>query len=304
MNIFASDILFYVFGALAVILSLMVVFMRNPVSSAMMMALSFGATAAVMIGLGAHVLGILQILVYAGAIMVLFAFIIMLLNVKLETSPFRRPVSVAVGVIIAGLFLGQLIGIIYSLPGAKDCGRCPMASAEQAWNDLKIGQDGATEGNAGVACGLRASTSAFTDAEIDRQISNGQQQGNAESVQAPGATASGKHGVNGLPLDKIAICGQKQGNYAFSGNSIDRLLSLSIQPPRITLPPLSPKCSAHLYPEGTTIRAEIDNGEFPDTALLGRTLFDKYNRTLIIAGLALLVSSIGVVVLSRRPSGK
>ena len=110
MNIFASDILFYVFGALAVILSLMVVFMRNPVSSALMMALSFGATAAVMIGLGAHFLGILQILVYAGAIMVLFAFIIMLLNVKLETSPFRRPVSVAVGVIIAGLFLGQRIG--------------------------------------------------------------------------------------------------------------------------------------------------------------------------------------------------
>ena len=87
MNIFASDILFYVFGALAVVLSLMVVFMRNPVSSAMMMALSFGATAAVMIGLGAHFLGILQILVYAGAIMVLFAFIIMLLNVKQETSP-------------------------------------------------------------------------------------------------------------------------------------------------------------------------------------------------------------------------
>ena len=82
MNIFASDILFYVFGALAVVLSLMVIFMRNPVSSSMMMALSFGATAAVMIGLGAHFLGILQILVYAGAIMVLFAFIIMLLNVK------------------------------------------------------------------------------------------------------------------------------------------------------------------------------------------------------------------------------
>ena len=46
------------------------------------------------------------------------------------------------------------------------------------------------------------------------------------------------------------------------------------------------------------------NGEFPDTALLGRTLFDKYNRSLVIAGLALLVASIGVVVLSRRPSGK
>lgn len=143
MNIFASDILFYVFGALAVVLSLMVVFMRNPVSSAMMMALSFGATAAVMIGLGAHFLGILQILVYAGAIMVLFAFIIMLLNVKQETTPFSRPFSVAIGVIIACLFLGQLIGIIYSLPGAKETHRCPMASAEQAWNDLKIGQEDA-----------------------------------------------------------------------------------------------------------------------------------------------------------------
>ena len=158
MNIFASDILFYVFGALAVVLSLMVVFMRNPVSSAMMMALSFGATAAVMIGLGAHFLGILQILVYAGAIMVLFAFIIMLLNVKQETSPFSRPFSVAIGVIIAGLFLGQLIGIIYSLPGAKETHRCPMAGAEQAWNDLKIGQENAAPSKTGMgtpACGLR-----------------------------------------------------------------------------------------------------------------------------------------------------
>ena len=220
MNIFASDILFYVFGALAVVLSLMVVFMRNPVSSAMMMALSFGATAAVMIGLGAHFLGILQILVYAGAIMVLFAFIIMLLNVKQETSPFSRPFSVAIGVIIACLFLGQLIGIIYSLPGAKETHRCPMASAEQAWNDLKIGQEDAAPSKTGMetpACSLRN---------------------------------------NGAPS--------------------------------VILPP----------------REEIDNGEFPDTALLGRTLFDKYNRSLVIAGLALLVASIGVVVLSRRPSGK
>lgn len=251
MNIFASDILFYVFGALAVILSLMVVFMRNPVSSAMMMALSFGATAAVMIGLGAHFLGILQILVYAGAIMVLFAFIIMLLNVKRETSPFRRPVSVAIGIIIAALFLGQLIGVIYSLPGTRDSHRCPMATAEQAWNDLKIGQD--SPENAAVhstACeqGFTPSNCCVTREQLDKLI----------RPHAPAAV----------------------------------------------LPPLSPQCSAALYPEGTTIRAEIDNGEFPDTALLGRTLFDKYNRSLVIAGLALLVASIGVVVLSRRPSGK
>lgn len=251
MNIFASDILFYVFGALAVILSLMVVFMRNPVSSAMMMALSFGATAAVMIGLSAHFLGILQILVYAGAIMVLFAFIIMLLNVKRETSPLRRPVPVAIGVIIAALFLGQLIGVIYSLPGARDSHRCPMATAEQAWNDLKIGRngtDGASSGSTACERGFQPLNSPSTEKYRDRLINHSS--------------------------------------------------------PSVVLPPISPQCSAHLYPEGTAIRAEIDNGEFPDTALLGRTLFDKYNRSLIIAGLALLVASIGVVVLSRRPSGK
>lgn len=266
MNIFASDILFYIFGALAVILSLMVVFMRNPVSSAMMMALSFGATAAIMIGLGAHFLGILQILVYAGAIMVLFAFIIMLLNVKRETSPFRRPVSVAIGVIIAALFLGQLIGIIYSLPGAKETHRCPMATAEQAWNDLKIGQDSANSGKTGT---------------------NGL---SGECAQKPCVASGG--------------C-TRGSDYAITKASLDQLLHSTCGiAPSITLPPLSPQCSAHLYPEGTTIRAEIDNGEFPDTALLGRTLFDKYNRSLVIAGLALLVASIGVVVLSRRPSGK
>lgn len=261
MNIFASDILFYVFGALAVILSLMVVFMRNPVSSAMMMALSFGATAAVMIGLGAHFLGILQILVYAGAIMVLFAFIIMLLNVKRETSPFRRPISVAVGVIIAGLFLGQLIGIIYSLPGAKDCHRCPMATAEQAWNDLKIGQNEPCK----------------------------------DAMHSCTATDCANNG--------LITSSRRTSSYCITKKMLDELLAPSLAP-AIKLPPLSPQCSAHLYPEGTAIRTEIDNGEFPDTALLGRTLFDKYNRSLIIAGLALLVASIGVVVLSRRPSGK
>lgn len=278
MNIFASDILFYVFGALAVILSLMVVFMRNPVSSAMMMALSFGATAAVMIGLGAHFLGILQILVYAGAIMVLFAFIIMLLNVRLETSPFRRPVSVAIGVIIAGLFLGQLIGIIYSLPDARETHRCPMAGAEQAWNDLKIGQDSPGPDNSGICTGSALLTTATASAA------------DHPSMQAAPQALNPK---TEAPLLRQSLAHTAASSLAAHGGS-----------PHITLPVLDPKLSANLYPAGTTVRAEIDNGEFPDTALLGRTLFDKYNRTLVIAGLALLVASIGVVVLSRRPSGK
>ncbi len=242
MNIFAGDILFYVFGVLAVITSLLVVFMRNPVSSAMMMAISFGATAAIMMGLSAHFIGILQILVYAGAIMVLFTFIIMLLNVKTEQSPLKRPFAVAAGVIIASLFLGLFIGIVHTLPGSQDCTACPLSSAGQAWDDLAIGQD---------------------KDKMPADVKDAR-----ETVDAL---------VGGLQTAKGL---------------------------KIELPAISPVLAAQNYPHGTNIRKELEQGEFPDTALLGHTLFSKYNRALIIAGLALLVASIGVVVLSRKPTGK
>ena len=123
MNIFASDILFYVFGALAVVLSLMVVFMRNPVSSAMMMALSFGATAAVMIGLGAHFLGILQILVYAGAIMVLFVFVVMMLNLGgTEIEQERKWLQPGIWIGPAILSAVLLVVIVYAILGINDQG--------------------------------------------------------------------------------------------------------------------------------------------------------------------------------------
>lgn len=75
-----TQIFFYVFSALAVIFSLMVVLSRRPVSSAFSLVLVFFCLAANYVLLSAHFLAALQILVYAGAIMVLFVFVIMLLN--------------------------------------------------------------------------------------------------------------------------------------------------------------------------------------------------------------------------------
>ena len=62
--------LFYLFAAIMVAGGLMVVLMRNPVSSALSMVLSFIGLAGLFIGLNSYFVGILQILVYAGAIMV------------------------------------------------------------------------------------------------------------------------------------------------------------------------------------------------------------------------------------------
>ena len=75
--------------------ALMVVFMRNPVSSALSMVLSFIGLAGLFIGINAYFVGILQVLVYAGAIMVLFIFIIMLLDLQKEESHPRRAASIA-----------------------------------------------------------------------------------------------------------------------------------------------------------------------------------------------------------------
>ena len=101
-----NQILFYCFGALSVFAALMILFFRNPVTAAISMVVSFVGMAALFITLDAHFLGVMQILVYTGAIMVLFLFIIMLLNVKQEESKKMRLMP----------FLLQLVGIIGSRP--------------------------------------------------------------------------------------------------------------------------------------------------------------------------------------------
>ena len=75
-----SPVFFYLFGALAIAFSLLVVLKKNPVASAFSLVLVFFAFAGIYALLDAHLIAALQVLVYAGAIMVLFVFVIMLLN--------------------------------------------------------------------------------------------------------------------------------------------------------------------------------------------------------------------------------
>ncbi len=76
--------LFYIFAAVAIVGALGVVANRNPVTCAFCMIGCFLGVAALFMGLNAYFIGTIQILVYAGAIMVLFLFIIMLLDLKAE----------------------------------------------------------------------------------------------------------------------------------------------------------------------------------------------------------------------------
>jgi NADH-quinone oxidoreductase subunit J len=98
-------VLFLVFAGLLVASSLMVVLHKNPVSSALFLVLSFCSLAGLYLLLKAEFLAMVQVIVYAGAIMVLFLFVIMYLNLKRDAedgAPFvlRRGVGWAIGVLL------------------------------------------------------------------------------------------------------------------------------------------------------------------------------------------------------------
>jgi NADH-quinone oxidoreductase subunit J len=97
-------LLFYLFAAVAVIASLLVVLGRNPMHSVLLLIVSFAALAGLYIGLEAPFAAVVQIIIYAGAIMVLFLFVVMLLNahredeahVRLAHGPLRAGAALAV----------------------------------------------------------------------------------------------------------------------------------------------------------------------------------------------------------------
>ena len=113
------QILFYVLAALAVLCAAGVVGYRNPVNSAMCMAVCFAMVAAIFFGMGAQFLGIVQLIVYAGAILVLFLFVVMMLDIHDEGKSKGSYAHAAVGVLIAGFFAGLIIVTSWNLPGAN-----------------------------------------------------------------------------------------------------------------------------------------------------------------------------------------
>ncbi len=99
-----SDLLWWVFASLAVGGAAGTVLGRNPVASLLSLVLTFFSLAAIYILLGAHFIGALQVMVYAGAIMVLFLFVIMLLNLGHDFRPdLRKGVWLVSGFVTTGL---------------------------------------------------------------------------------------------------------------------------------------------------------------------------------------------------------
>jgi NADH-quinone oxidoreductase subunit J len=103
-----TDTAFYIFGGIAIVASLLVIAQRNPVYSVLLLIASFGALSGLYVLLDAPFVAVIQIIVYAGAIMVLFLFVVMLLNAPHEDTehdlrmhPFAGPGPMWFGAVLA-----------------------------------------------------------------------------------------------------------------------------------------------------------------------------------------------------------
>jgi NADH-quinone oxidoreductase subunit J len=104
--------LFYFLAFLAVFTALMVVFSKNPVYSVLCLIITFFCIAGHYVLLNAQFLAAVHVIVYAGAIMVLFLYVIMLLNLNKDTEPHKSNLLKFAAAICAGLLLVVLVGAL------------------------------------------------------------------------------------------------------------------------------------------------------------------------------------------------
>ena len=107
-----SEILFWFLSALSILSALMMVTSRNPVHSVLWLILVFFAISGHYILMNAQFLAIVNMIVYAGAIMVLFLFVIMLMNMNTETEPKHNKWMKMIGTIASGSLLLVLVAAL------------------------------------------------------------------------------------------------------------------------------------------------------------------------------------------------
>jgi NADH-quinone oxidoreductase subunit J len=117
-------LLFYAFAAVTVLGSLFVIVQRNPIYSVLALIAAFFGLAGLYVLLEAPFVAVVQIIIYAGAIMVLFLFTVMLLNVPREDAaewdrvhPLYRPWPMRIGALLAVLLVVQLGWTLMRTPG-------------------------------------------------------------------------------------------------------------------------------------------------------------------------------------------
>jgi NADH-quinone oxidoreductase subunit J len=122
-----TTVLFYIFAAIAIVASIGVVIARSPVGSLLFMTVTLFAISGTFVLLEAHFLAAVQVIVYAGAIMVLFLFVIMLLNLGHEA---RHDLKWGAFSVVSAAVVGGIVGLMAIELRGADVGVAAGAGAE------------------------------------------------------------------------------------------------------------------------------------------------------------------------------
>ncbi len=132
---------FWIFAVISVLSAIMVVASRNPMHSVLYLILTFFNVAGLYVLLGAHFLAAIQIAVYAGAIMVLFLFVVMLLNLKKGEHEFSKlPGVKMLGIGLALFLLFEIAFITHSVLTEGTKGKFPAETVAAEGNTELIGK--------------------------------------------------------------------------------------------------------------------------------------------------------------------
>ncbi|KTC64560.1 NADH dehydrogenase I subunit J (plasmid) [Legionella adelaidensis] len=106
------QIIFYVFAALATLSAILVITQNNPVRCVLFLVVTFFASSVLWILVGAEFLALILVLVYVGAVMTLFLFVVMMLNIDIESMKKHFIRHLPLGLVIVALLVGLLVYVI------------------------------------------------------------------------------------------------------------------------------------------------------------------------------------------------
>jgi len=127
--------LFYAFSVILVIAAMGVITVRNPVHAVMMLVLCFVSSAVLWILVDAYFLGVGLILVYVGAVMVLFLFVVMMLDINVDTLRGGFARYLPVGVVVGAIAVAEIIAVVAG--GSFAGARYHNAAAGAGYNNIK-----------------------------------------------------------------------------------------------------------------------------------------------------------------------
>jgi NADH-quinone oxidoreductase subunit J len=135
------EILFYVFGTILVAGALGVIVSRNPVYSALSLVLCFVTSAAIWLLIEAEFLAVVLVLVYVGAVMVLFLFVVMMLDINLAELRQGFTRFAWLGSLVSLLVIIEIVGVIWAHGGLGiDASKAPTPEPVNYSNTLELGQ--------------------------------------------------------------------------------------------------------------------------------------------------------------------